>query len=277
MENEIINIKEINKENSIYVGNKACNLAKMNNHFNIPNGFVITTIFFNKYFNFSKHFTKISNLNYDDYFEIENFSNKIKQEILNTQFTESDEKEIIKYVQQLNSKYLAVRSSSCSEDSINNSFAGQFDSYLNTNTNNLIYNIKKCFASFFSTRSLYYRNLKNIKKYNLDMAVLIQEQIEPEISGVIFYSKKIIPILGEDFILEFIRGKGEELVSGKKTPTKITLKSKNEIENLDIKTNIDELFKITKEIKKIHKFDPDIEFCIKNKKIYILQARPISF
>ncbi|EKD56733.1 MAG: phosphoenolpyruvate synthase, partial [uncultured bacterium] len=59
-----------------------------------------------------------------------------------------------------NSFFVAVRSSATAEDSSAASWAGELESYLFTNHQSLINNIKKCWSSLFTPRAIFYRHEK---------------------------------------------------------------------------------------------------------------------
>ncbi len=57
---------------------------------------------------------------------------------------------------QLNTQYVAVRSSATKEDGVDDSFAGQFDTYLFVNRETLIEQIMECHKSIDSPRIIAY-------------------------------------------------------------------------------------------------------------------------
>ena len=82
----------------------------------------------------------------------------------------------------------AVRSSSYLEDGENDSFAGQFDTFLNVKPNNINRKVKQCFDSINKNNVKDYLNKKKIKTKNFKMDVIIQEMVDSEYSGIIFTS-----------------------------------------------------------------------------------------
>src|SRR5437867_3835293 len=73
-----------------------------------------------------------------------------------------------------------------------------------------------CWASFFSQRALFYRAKKGSLE-DLRMAVVVQEMVEPEKSGVLF---TVDPVQQrrDRMVVEAIFGLGEQVVSGHATP-----------------------------------------------------------
>ena len=112
---------------------------------------------------------------------------------------------------------VAVRSSACAEDSSAASFAGQQETYLNVKgADELLDRIRDCWASFFSERALFYRSRKG-SLVDLGMAVVVQRQLAPDRSGVMF---TIDPVRRrrDQMMIEAVWGLGEAVVSGNATP-----------------------------------------------------------
>ncbi|MFA5060844.1 MAG: phosphoenolpyruvate synthase [Candidatus Pacearchaeota archaeon] len=201
--------------------------------------------------------------------------------------------------------FVSVRSSATAEDLGDASFAGQQDSFINVKGNQeLIEKIKKCFASIFTARSLYYRKKKGFEDF-VGIAAVVQKMINSDKSGVMF-SKN--PINNSDEILiEAVFGQGEGIVSGKIKPDqhiltrdfelvseKIADKKLAIIRTASGQTKTIQLTpeKSKQRVLKTHELKQlaehalaleehygrpqDIEFAIENDVIYILQARPIT-
>ncbi len=277
------------------------------NNFNIPNGYVIMTDVFNEFLiknNIKDKIQKIvERCNIDDEIEIEQKAKEIAQIISNSYISDSIKEEIIKYYKKLNCRYVAVRSSSKNEDGKSHAWAGQLETFLNIDETNLIECVKKCWSSIFSPRAVSYR-IKNNDTSDISVAVVVQEMIQSEVSGVAF---SINPTNNNsnEIIIESALGLGEAIVSGKVTPdTYIIDKNKDNIKNKEIKIQKSKLIKINsnnkwinisdgkeqklkdemilklskliKEIEKKYGFPVDVEWAIENKEIYILQCRPVT-
>lgn len=177
-------------------------------------------------------------------------------------------------------KKVAVRSSAICEDGKQNSYAGQFETFLNINKEEIINSIKKCYESNKSENIKEYINEKNISTDNTKVSVIVQEMIAGEASGVMFTKN---PITGEDkIIIESVLGLGEKLVQGEVTPTqfvidKNTLLVENEIGPKILSNNkMEALSQIGLKIENYFKVPQDIEWTIEDEKIYILQTRNIT-
>ena len=112
---------------------------------------------------------------------------------------------------------VAVRSSACAEDSESASFAGQHETYLNVRGGaDVVAAVARCRASLFSERALFYRD----RKGSLDdvrMAVVIQRQLNPAKSGVMF-TLDPVQHRRDRMVVEAVWGLGEAVVSGRVTP-----------------------------------------------------------
>jgi pyruvate,water dikinase len=112
--------------------------------------------------------------------------------------------------------FVAVRSSASAEDLPDASFAGQQETFLNVDRNDLLDCIKECWASLFTQRAIYYRNQQGFGAEAVDMAVVVQRMVDAEKSGVLFTSH---PSTGDPrMILEAAWGLGEAVVSGSVSP-----------------------------------------------------------
>ena len=174
----------------------------------------------------------------------------------------------------------AIRSSSYLEDGEEDSFAGQFDTYLNVSPNRINDKVKKCFNSINNKNVKEYLKSKKIKTDNLKMNVIIQEMVDSKYSGVLFTSNPK-GLLNESVIVVG-KGLGNNIVEDKILTTTYYYNTTDNIYYYDglldllKKEEIEELINLSKRIKEIFGEYLDIEFAIENNKIYILQVRPIT-
>jgi pyruvate,water dikinase len=113
---------------------------------------------------------------------------------------------------------VAVRSSATAEDLADLSFAGQQDTYLNImGPNALEKAVVKCWASLWTARAIGYRARAGIAPDDVALAVVVQQQIPSEVSGVLFTAN---PLTGnrEEVAIDATFGLGEALVSGQVEP-----------------------------------------------------------
>lgn len=110
---------------------------------------------------------------------------------------------------------VAVRSSGLDEDSAENSFAGQFSSFLFQRGSAAIErSIKLCWASAFSERALSYRHSRGLSLDGIRMGVVVQTMVDAELSGVAFSRNPVRPLDRQTVIVDAVYGLGEGLVSG---------------------------------------------------------------
>ncbi len=83
-------------------------------------------------------------------------------------------------------EYIAVRSSATAEDGAEHARAGQLDSFLNTTRKDLIEKIRKCWASLFTPRAIFYRFEKDLHRDHISVAVVVQKMVQSEMSGIAF-------------------------------------------------------------------------------------------
>ncbi|EQC44014.1 PEP/pyruvate-binding domain-containing protein [Bacteriovorax sp. Seq25_V] len=193
--------------------------------------------------------------------------------IIHESFTAEDEENLRSFYLSRNFS-LAVRSSASAEDSKDHSFAGQNTTFLYVeNLEELISAVKKCFSSINNESSKSYR--QNISTaVESRMNVVIQEMVDPAYAGV-FFSKDPTGATS-DWLLEYIDGVGEDLVSGKRTPKKVYPNTIVENEDLS-QENLNELVSHCHRIEGLYDDKFDIEWAIsKTGEVYILQSRPIT-
>jgi len=109
---------------------------------------------------------------------------------------------------------LAVRSSATAEDLPGASFAGQHDTYLNIRGEGALLDaVKRCWISLFTDRAVLYRARGGFGHRGVRLAVVVQRLIDPEVSGILFTAD---PISGHRHIASIDAGfgLGEALVSG---------------------------------------------------------------
>ncbi len=158
-------------------------------------------------------------------------------------------------------KKIIIRSSGKDEDKINNSLAGKYDSIITKNLShkNLIFCAEKLF--------------RKLKKNNDQ--IIFQEFIEEtDISGVIFTAD--INNNSPYFIINYdTSGKTNLITSGQKNISEKTLIIFRDYKK--IPKNFNKLIKITNYLmKELKNKRLDIEFAIKNNKVFIFQVRQLK-
>ena len=193
--------EEIGKRDVALVGGKCANLGELANKADIPTlpGFSITAKAY-RYFiekaGISEFIRKnLEGLDTHNIRDLTRRSSRIRRKIIKSKLPEDLEKEIIESYRELGRRigipnpYVAVRSSATAEDMPGASFAGQQETYLNVEgERNLINNVKKCFASLFTSRSISYRVDKGFDHLKVSLSIGVQKMGRSDIgsSGVMF-------------------------------------------------------------------------------------------
>jgi pyruvate,water dikinase len=118
---------------------------------------------------------------------------------------------------------VAVRSSATAEDTASASFAGMNETLLNVRgTVSLLDAVRRCWSSLFGARTIYYRARKGFAQADMDIAVVVQRQIEATRAGVMF---TIDPSTGagDRLVIEAAFGLGEPVVSGSVSPDRYVI------------------------------------------------------
>jgi hypothetical protein len=113
---------------------------------------------------------------------------------------------------------VAVRSSATAEDLPDLSFAGQQDTYLNVIGAEAVCDaVKACWSSLWTARALGYRTRYQISHDDLALAVVVQQLISSESSGVLFTAN---PLTGRrhEIVIDASLGLGEVVVAGHVEP-----------------------------------------------------------
>ena len=331
----ILWFNEISMNSLPKVGGKAASLGEMFNiKLPIPNGFCVTADAYSYFLEETNIKNKIAklldNLDVEDTSKLEETADKIqelmiKQEVphkIKNVITESYElmnidpslvntgNSALSYIKAgRDSPYVAVRSSATAEDLPNASFAGQQATFLNVKGNkNVLEAVKKCWASLFTARAIYYRTKNNFDHMKVYLCTIVHKMINGDVSGVMFTANPATNDESE-IMIEGSYGVGEAVVSGEVNPDNFIVdKETLEIKSFkihkkdfmltrdeklggnkkiildDTKANsqcleefrVKELAKYGKIIEQHYKKPMDIEWGVERSKLYILQARPIT-
>lgn len=303
---------ELNRTDADIAGGKGASLGEMTQAgLPVPPGFVVLTGAFDRFLNETDLSIEIDailhTVNSSEVHTCEYASEQIRALILSAKMSESVEQEINASFKALEVKYVAVRSSATAEDSSTAAWAGQLESYLNTTEKDLIENIKRCWASLFTPRAIFYRFEKESHDQKISVAVVIQKMVESEMAGIAF---SVHPVTQDhnQLIIEAGYGLGEAIVSGQVTPNSYVVeKSSRRIIDKNISNQgkglyrvlgggnewrtisdalgdqpvlsderIIELSGIIVRIEEHHGFPCDIEWAYEQGEFYIVQSRPIT-
>lgn len=289
------------------IGGKAYSLSVLvKNGFNVPPAFVITS---SAFFDFLKHNRLLeqvqklaSEITQDNFKEK---STQAREAILKGEMPEGIVSEIKGFLNGLGAQYFSIRSSAVSEDSLKASFAGLFDTFLNVKVELplVLEYVKRCWASLFNERAVAYRVRKGVP-YLEGMAVIVQKMMPAEVSGITF---TVHPSNKGALLVEASYGLGNTIVGGQVDPDDFTVDRKT-LEILDKKIGnkalkavcqngeiqivnvekalirkqslanekVKENATLCLKVEKIFNHPQDIEWCIFDEKLWLLQSRPIT-
>lgn len=121
---------------------------------------------------------------------------------------------------------VAVRSSATAEDTESASFAGMNETFLNVRGRDaLVDAVRRCWASLFGGRTVFYRAKRGFSQAEMDIAVVVQRQVPSTRAGVMF---TIDPSTGraDRVVIEGSFGLGESVVSGSVSPDRYVVDKK---------------------------------------------------
>ncbi len=208
---------------------------------------------------------------------------------------------------EFNEAPLAIRSSAPEEDLAGTSFAGLHDSYLYiSGKEQVVDHIKMVWASLWSDRALLYRQELSLSVKESSMAVVLQEMIAGDVSGVGFTRA---PLSEGKMMIEAVYGLNQGLVDGTIAPDRYLIDRLSSVKSVshdapderkqksvgtEQGTHIVELDTQQKEkaplnsmqlkeladrmavLEKFFGYPLDIEWTFAGEKLFILQARPIT-
>ncbi|MEW8974457.1 MAG: PEP/pyruvate-binding domain-containing protein, partial [Tissierellaceae bacterium] len=230
--------KEIDKHDIPIVGGKGANLGELTQKdLNVPPGFCITAEAYMNFIEYAELDEVIKALMYgldeEDSSLLNHVSDEIQKRIIKSDIPSLLEEEIIGAYREFSKDIglidpeVAVRSSATAEDLPEASFAGQQDTYLHiSGEQELINHVRKCWASLWTPRAIYYREKQNFDHFYVSLAVVIQKMVNSEKSGVMFTAN---PINGnaDEIMINSSWGLGEAVVSGIVTPDEYVVNKKS--------------------------------------------------
>ncbi len=303
---------KLSKKSVAQAGGKGASLGEMTQAgIPVPPGFVVLAPAFDRFLAETDLLVEVQailkKVNYKDIASVERASQEIRSLISTAKFPKDLATMILAEFKKLKSPLVAVRSSATAEDSADASWAGELETYLNTDSKTLLKNVQQCWSSLFTPRAIFYRHEKKLTKSHVSVAVVVQKMVQSQISGIAF---TVHPVTQDknQMIIEAGWGLGEAIVSGQITPDSYVIDKKGKF-LLDINVapqarqlvkkpgsgikwqpvpkkaanaqklsgkQILELASICLGIEKHYKFPCDIEWAFEKSKFYITQSRPIT-
>lgn len=308
----VLDFDQLDKSSLSLVGGKGANLGEMTKAgFPVPPGFCVTTEAYRSFLKMSDvmddFLRRLDRVEADQLAEITALGRDIREHLITIPVPDDIRNAIIKGWHRSGAdQAYAVRSSATAEDLPTASFAGQQDTYLNVcGEDALLDAVRKCWASLFTDRAISYRARNKFDHRAVQLSVVVQRMVFPEVSGIMFTAD---PITGHrnTVSIDASFGLGEALVSGRVsadlyqvrsgklltktvsckklaiyalpeggTVTKELPEAEQELQALD-DPQILELAALGGKIKRHYGSEQDIEWCFAQGRFYIVQSRPIT-
>lgn len=226
----VLGFEEIDRTQIGVVGGKGANLGELSHvdGVDVPAGFCVTTDAFARIIReaaIAPLIDRLVALAPDDREQIREVNAQIRRTIEDCAVPDEVTSAIARAVSQLGERTAcAVRSSATAEDLPSASFAGQHDTYLNVvGAADVLRHIGRCWASLFTERAVTYRRRNDIDHRMVRMAVVVQQMVIPESSGIMFTAD---PVTSDRTVISIDAGfgLGEALVSGQVTPDVYTVR-----------------------------------------------------
>jgi pyruvate,water dikinase len=306
-------LDEIGADDLETVGGKAASLGELTAAgLPVPPGFVVTAGTYRRFIEdtgIDEELFEAVDVDAEDSKALAEAEARAQELILETEMPEDLREEILASYEEVGDEeaFVAVRSSATAEDLPDASFAGQQETFLNVTGEDLLDRVKRCWASLFTQRATYYRQQQGFDHDVVDIAVVVQQMVEAEKSGVMFTSH---PSTGEpEIIIEAAWGLGEGVVSGSVTPDNYVVDSASgdvtDVEVADKKTmyakdpetgetnerevpddkrtervldeaELDRLCELGERVEDHYETPQDVEWAIFEGEVYMLQSRPIT-
>jgi rifampicin phosphotransferase len=312
MRSYVLFFEQVDRSCLPYVGGKGANLGELSKAgFPVPGGFCITTLAYQDFIATSPEMNslldELNAMDPNDLNQLRNLGERIRTHLRQLEIPAPLRNEIIHAWKSVGEEYAyAIRSSATAEDLPTASFAGQQDTYLNIKgQEELLQHIRKCWASLFTDRAISYREKNGFDHRQVYLSVVVQRMVNPEIAGIMFTAdpvsgnRKVVSIdasfgLGEAIVsgmvsADLYKVKAGKIIHKNVSEKKIAIYSLPEggtvkkdlppdqqTKQALTDSQILRLAELGKRIEKHFGSPQDIEFCMENGEIFIVQSRPIT-
>jgi len=306
-------LDEIDATDLETVGGKGASLGELTGAgLPVPPGFVVTAGTYRRFIEAAEIdealFDAVA-VDHEDSDALATAQERARELVMGTPLPASVREEIVTAYREVadGEAFVAVRSSATAEDLPDASFAGQQETFLNVREEALLERVKECWASLFSQRAIYYRNRQGFPHEDVDIAVVVQQMVPADKSGVMFTSH---PSTGDPrIIVEAAWGLGEAVVSGTVSPDnyevnretaaveQVTVADKKTMLERDPETGetverevdpdrrerrvltdaeVERLVELGRTVENHYEQPQDVEWAIRDGEVYMLQSRPIT-
>lgn len=312
--NYLLSLKDAAHDSPYAMGNKALSLARLTEHdFLVPDGYCLPVHVYKSFLDQTglesfinmelrrKDFKKMR------WEEVWDTSLRIRNHFLTRPWPEELRSNLIADLENGPClwRFVAVRSSAPGEDSANFSFAGLHESRIMVSGVEAILNsIRIVWASLWSDGALLYRQELGLDPNESSMAILFQQMILGDFSGILFSQG---PQDLNHMTIESVWGLNQSLVDGSLEPDRVqvnrhdgSLAIQNRV-NHELALQLDgqnvslmpltkdkvgqspltpeycnQLYELAKKVEDFFRCPVDVEWTVQNNKLFLLQARPIT-
>ena len=225
----VVPFEKIRPEHAPLVGGKALSLAALaQGGAMVPDGLAVTTEAYHRFLTESGIATRIRRelsrrpIEQMRWEEMWDTSLRIRNAFIKTPVPSQVRRSLLKAVlKRFEGRPVAVRSSAPGEDASGQSFAGLHESYLNVReAPAILRHIQLVWASLWSDAALLYRKELGLDIEKSAMAVVVQELVPGNRSGVVFGRH---PVKSNCVVVEAVHGLNQGLVDGTVAPDRWTL------------------------------------------------------
>ena len=208
------------------VGGKGANLGELLSlGFTVPRGFCVTTHAYRDFVSSAGLGPRIQEVvasaDVARMDQVQSASRTVRGLFLRNGMGDGLAQEVLEAYERLGAPAVSVRSSATSEDTPEASFAGQHSTFLNvTGRKQLLESLMEVWASLWTPWAICYRAQHGFEHGQALMALVVQEMVPAEVSGVLFTADARDP---SQMVVNATYGLGEALVSGAVTPDRLTL------------------------------------------------------
>jgi phosphohistidine swiveling domain-containing protein len=223
----VLPLADVRARDTAIAGGKAARLGELIAHgFPVPPGFVVPAHVYRQLIAAAALPAEIAALDAAATGEWARRSAEIQRRILDAKIAE----EVVEAIRHAHVRLVAgragvacaVRSSATAEDLASASFAGQHGTYYYVDAANVVEMVRHCWASLWSAEAASYRASHAIPHAAVSMAVLVQELVRSDVSGVAFTAH---PVSGDraQIVIEAAWGMGAAIVDGRVTADRYVL------------------------------------------------------
>lgn len=304
-------LNEIGNPDQDSVGDKAAVLGELTRAgFSVPRAFCIGASAYRDTFAANglnaKIIAQLNQIEITDPAQLEQAATEIRGWIENAPLSKEFETEIQAALAELNAPLTAVRVSRINHDVPNPSASGMQQAHLAVPAAAVLDHVRKSWAAPWNSRAIYFRQRKKIPPEQVAMAVVVQTMINADAAGVMFTASPMGKT-SDEIHIDAIWGLGEAVVAARWRPDHFTIEKGSSAVREKIiasKTVMDvaaaeggvqtvgvpeekqeaaclsdaqitELGSIGKKVETQFKALQDIEWCIKDNQVYLLQTRPM--